>query len=324
VPAVGRVFHNRAIRAIELLRRRRRLTAFLIAAASVLAMFAFSGFQSSTLLLGDGQLIMNEMEPKFLGDTTSVSSALRLIARTERIAPGATTTYYLSTLALKSAFGADLAAGTRVLNYLLGGLFVLGTLALIIRSSIPAWTALWLIILVFTSGAMQLFFGYVENYTPLFVLCAAYVVMAIRYLHGRCRMWAPVCLAAAAVLFHIEGILLLPSCAFLIALRRNSERQGFVLSIIIAITVIATVAASTLTPLRSFFMPALSSAESYGLTKIGLTGGVAYNYFFSKAIKKYVIHKGFEFLEHDIIPPGDAGISTGQLIGGLFNYLENT
>lgn len=75
---------------------------------------------------------------------------------------------------------------------------------------------------------------------------------------------------------------------------------------------------------KAFAKLAISSAESYGLTKIGLTGGVAYNYFFSKAIKKYVIHKGFEFLEHDIIPPGDAGISTGQLIGGLFNYLENT
>ena len=29
-----------------------------------------------------------------------------------------------------------------------------------------------------------------------------------------------------------------------------------------------------------------------------------------------------KFLEHDKIPPGDAGISTGQLIGGLFKHLS--
>jgi len=28
------------------------------------------------------------------------------------------------------------------------------------------------------------------------------------------------------------------------------------------------------------------------------------------------------FLEHNKIPPGDAGISTGQLIGGLFKYIS--
>ncbi|MFX0175859.1 MAG: carbamoyltransferase HypF [Candidatus Hodarchaeota archaeon] len=74
---------------------------------------------------------------------------------------------------------------------------------------------------------------------------------------------------------------------------------------------------------KAFAKLAISSAESYGLKKIGLTGGVAYNYSFSKAIRKYITLRGFEFLEHNIIPPGDAGISTGQLIGGLFNYIKN-
>ncbi|MHA2182024.1 MAG: carbamoyltransferase HypF [Promethearchaeota archaeon] len=51
--------------------------------------------------------------------------------------------------------------------------------------------------------------------------------------------------------------------------------------------------------------------------KIGLTGGVAYNYAFSKAIKDYVLKSGLTFLEHNNIPPGDAGISIGQLVGGI-------
>ncbi len=64
-------------------------------------------------------------------------------------------------------------------------------------------------------------------------------------------------------------------------------------------------------------------AELRGIEKIGLTGGVAYNHSFSKTIREDVISEGFSFLEHDLVAPGDAGISTGQLIGGLSQYLKN-
>ncbi len=56
------------------------------------------------------------------------------------------------------------------------------------------------------------------------------------------------------------------------------------------------------------------------IDKIGLTGGVAYNRLFSNAIKDTVLKNGLNFLEHNKIPPGDAGISTGQLIGGYFKH----
>jgi len=56
------------------------------------------------------------------------------------------------------------------------------------------------------------------------------------------------------------------------------------------------------------------------IDKIGLTGGVAYNRLFSSAIKDTVLKNGLVFLEHHKIPPGDAGISTGQLISGLFKH----
>ena len=53
---------------------------------------------------------------------------------------------------------------------------------------------------------------------------------------------------------------------------------------------------------------------------VGLTGGVAYNYSFSTTIKNEVKKAGLTFLEHNIIPPGDAGISVGQLIGGIYKF----
>jgi len=61
-------------------------------------------------------------------------------------------------------------------------------------------------------------------------------------------------------------------------------------------------------------------AELQGINKVGLTGGVAYNYSFAKTIKEDIESEGFEFLEHNLVAPGDAGISTGQLIGGLFHH----
>ncbi len=64
-------------------------------------------------------------------------------------------------------------------------------------------------------------------------------------------------------------------------------------------------------------------AELYGIKKIGLTGGVAYNYSFAKSIKEKIQLEGLTFLEHNQVAPGDAGISSGQLIGGLFQHLNN-
>jgi len=65
---------------------------------------------------------------------------------------------------------------------------------------------------------------------------------------------------------------------------------------------------------------AILVADLNKIDKIGLTGGVAYNNLFSNAVKDTVLKKGLIFLEHNKIPPGDAGISTGQLIGGLFKH----
>ncbi|MFX0069576.1 MAG: carbamoyltransferase HypF [Candidatus Hermodarchaeota archaeon] len=71
---------------------------------------------------------------------------------------------------------------------------------------------------------------------------------------------------------------------------------------------------------KAFADVAIKIAQEKDIKKIGLTGGVAYNYSFSNIIKQTIVKEGFQFLEHDLIPPGDAGISTGQLIGGIFNY----
>jgi hydrogenase maturation protein HypF len=72
-----------------------------------------------------------------------------------------------------------------------------------------------------------------------------------------------------------------------------------------------------------FAKVAIKIAKENDLKTIGLTGGVAYNGAFSKVIKETIIKEGFSFIEHNLVPPGDAGISVGQLIGGTFKYNKN-
>ena len=43
---------------------------------------------------------------------------------------------------------------------------------------------------------------------------------------------------------------------------------------------------------------------------------------YSNAIKMKIMQSGLSFIEHEHVPPGDAGISTGQLIGGIFRYKQ--
>ncbi|MFX1363860.1 MAG: carbamoyltransferase HypF [Promethearchaeota archaeon] len=74
---------------------------------------------------------------------------------------------------------------------------------------------------------------------------------------------------------------------------------------------------------NAFTEVAIEVAKENQIEYIGLTGGVAYNYSFSEIIKEKVNSEGFIFLEHNLIAPGDAGISTGQLIGGLFQHFKN-
>ncbi|NHJ46874.1 MAG: carbamoyltransferase HypF [Asgard group archaeon] len=59
---------------------------------------------------------------------------------------------------------------------------------------------------------------------------------------------------------------------------------------------------------------AIGSAKANNIKKIGFTGGVAYNDFITHKIAKQVESSGLEFLQHNSLPCGDGGISSGQAI----------
>ena len=62
-----------------------------------------------------------------------------------------------------------------------------------------------------------------------------------------------------------------------------------------------------------FAQIAISTAKSHNIHKIGVSGGVAYNEIIMQTIKNSVEDANLTFLQHNRIPPGDAGICIGQL-----------
>ena len=62
-----------------------------------------------------------------------------------------------------------------------------------------------------------------------------------------------------------------------------------------------------------FATSAVNYAKNQHISKIGISGGVAYNELIVSTIKKIVQGEGLIFLQHKDVPCGDAGISVGQI-----------
>jgi hydrogenase maturation protein HypF len=69
---------------------------------------------------------------------------------------------------------------------------------------------------------------------------------------------------------------------------------------------------------RSLAESAVEEAERLKVDFIGFSGGVAHNEHITLTIRRIVEENGFKFLVHDQVPPGDGGISFGQVIAAAF------
>ena len=64
---------------------------------------------------------------------------------------------------------------------------------------------------------------------------------------------------------------------------------------------------------RLFAFYAIQKAQEKQIGYIGVSGGVAHNEIIMRAIKSEVEKANLIFLQHQNVPPGDAGISLGQI-----------
>lgn len=70
---------------------------------------------------------------------------------------------------------------------------------------------------------------------------------------------------------------------------------------------------------RGLAQLAVEKAERLGVGVIGFSGGVAYNEHITLTIRKVVEESGFKFFTHNLVLPGDGGISFGQAMAAAFS-----
>ena len=59
---------------------------------------------------------------------------------------------------------------------------------------------------------------------------------------------------------------------------------------------------------------AIDEAEKLRVKVVGFSGGVAYNEHMTLTIKRAVEKRGLRFVSHNLVPPGDGGLSFGQVV----------
>jgi len=64
---------------------------------------------------------------------------------------------------------------------------------------------------------------------------------------------------------------------------------------------------------------AIEKALEKGVKTVGFSGGVACNEILAMIMRRVVEASGLEFLVHEVVPPGDGGLSFGQAVVAGFS-----
>jgi Flp pilus assembly protein TadD len=244
--------------------RRRLVLAVLLPLVSLVLFIAFS---SATRLLGDGLYTANNIERASKVDHDTfvkvMTNPYPLYPGTEMI------NLSLSRFAAK-AFHVPPIAGVRVLNTLLGALLVLVAVIGYRPSGVGSRggeTAL--VALALLSGGIQVFFGYIEAYTPLIFFTGLYVLAVRRTVTQGASVWGPVACAVAATVMHLLGLILLPSLAFLalwVASRRETSGKFLGRAVVLAVATVAIPwGVVTVAEAGRFVLPLTSREHAYAV-----------------------------------------------------------
>lgn len=269
VPFVARRLYTALLALSRAIKDGGQRTETAIVMIAFLSIILFVGLRSSTNLLGDGQLIAQSFEAAWEGNDKVVMRTVHSIVTEETIAPGATLYYYGAAKIASGVFKQSPVYGIRYFNCLLGVVFLFVFLRLLRRGPFSPELRLWLLVLVLFSSSMELFFGYVENYTPLLFIAFLYVASSLSVLHERGHLWLVIVLFLVSFYTHIQSFLFAPSLIYLILWRVIPKRRAFVEKYVapafVFLTVVGAYAVSTHSGFERFYLPLFANEDSYGL-----------------------------------------------------------
>lgn len=228
----------------------------------------FWHMRSSTLLLGDGQLIVRSFEAAEEGYEKVIMRSAKAIVNEEIIAPGTILGYY-GAIKTGNRFKQPPLNSMRALNCVLGGCLILLLLSMVSNTFARGELRLWLLMLAVGSCSLEIFFGYVETYTTPTLLLAFYVVLALRALHDRGPLWHAAIPLLMACYGHVQSILFIPSFVYLWIWTRAPGRRATLLRYwtptFAAATFVVVITAPLIGKMQKFYAPLGFSNEKYAL-----------------------------------------------------------
>lgn len=280
IPRASRYVNRLCEAAADRLRGNSAIAKAAAPSAALLSFCAFWFFRSSTLLLGDARLVASNYEHAFDPGYDVIVSSPRIIFLHEPIARGTALLYHYSARIAIAAFGASAVDGIRFLNCVLGGIFLFALLRITLKRTVDGAVAAWTLLLILTSGAIELYFGYMENYTPLILTGSLYVLAGVAYLQsGRSRLLlAALAGLILAAFMHVQGILLAPSFAFLLIWRfgKPGRRGMFLLTLVLCgLTALGAFILAAFTDYGRHFLPVLANDEIFGMLSLSHLADIA-------------------------------------------------
>lgn len=198
VPRVNRLLVTLLARTFmppaEKLRRLNKYTLYCV--ISLLSLISFWLLRAKTPLLGDGYLRAGELK---LGSLFSITEPLD---------------FYLHLLFFKIV-GVDGYTTYAVMSCVAGGLYIFLVLLLSDLWGKDGREKLFVFSILATLGATQLFFGYIESYSFMYVALTGYILFSFRYLKGKSRFLWPCLFLLLAGGFHLSALFVLPSLFYL-------------------------------------------------------------------------------------------------------------
>jgi tetratricopeptide (TPR) repeat protein len=261
LPGVGEWLYDRLDNAVKWTARSRPRRFASAAAAALAALSVFIMFQSSTELLGDGQLLATRLTRTVESpDITPVDFTRTVLD--DSTAPGA---HLLAYLVAKTFGGEDPLTAFRLLTAVLGCLFVFAVFWFTDpRRSFAQTRTLPAVVLVL-SGSIELFFGYIETYVPMLVLSALYAATAIDSLRGRRHPVVPIACFVFAAALHYQALLLAPTLLYVLLSRAPTKRPRALAGAIGGLTVIAAVIAARSPGSAVYFLPLVGKGSLPGI-----------------------------------------------------------
>jgi hypothetical protein len=169
---------------------------------------------------------------RIYGDAQAITGFITegvLFHKREPLSP---TLFLLAHRSVGAALGWEPRLTIQVVNTLAGALGVVALVGIARRITGPGHVGRAATAVLVSSGAIQLFAGYVENYTIPTVCMLYSIAFGLDALAGRREFSAAVGLWVASCMFHLGGLVLLPAMAWLVWQAWRGDTRGSMLRLL--------------------------------------------------------------------------------------------